>query len=605
MDGQKENVQFLEGTLEEYNSVTKDPKAFYCTTDDEGNKELHFGEDKIVKEKDLNKYVHKLEGYENDNRVYVYTSYNGYDASALASSFAVANAFIRRTEQGTAKVSDPREGQDITNKQYVDAETAKLQSKTDETLNTEDKTIVGAINELYAREDKQGLTEEQVREIISTETKDYQTAEQVKDIVDEKIGDIDFSELQTKEDSELNTENKTIVGAINELAAREDKEGLNEEEVNELIAAAAENKVDKYTSGGASRIYAVGRDGSQKMVQVFDTPDLGSIQQMVPTYYNKASSVGYGSTMADQNGVLITAEPNQPYQAANKKYVDAVGDRVSLLEQQNEMMSQVIQPVEDTYLSKSFTQKISIFDNNGAGGKSKILSIEGNSAACKNLLDLKTLNSTDSNATITHSTREDGSIIDVTFTSNQVQTFFYGLGVLPKGTYTFTCGGATTNKTHPNYPTEKYYVANFINNGSTVVAENSIYPAQFTFTADGEHSVEVAFKKCTKDSDEVITLIRPQLEKNNYKTDFVPYYEGLKSPIVTGIQSKPVFKNSEQIVNNYFNSEYECGLGTIIDFENKKILNYGVTLEFNGTEKWAMGDGYARRSKSYISQRQS
>ena len=68
---------------------------------------------------------------------------------------------------------------------------------------------------------------------------------------------------------------------------------------------------------------------------------------------------------------------------------------------------------------------------------------------------------------------------------------------------------------------------------------------------------------------------------------------------MTGIQSKSVFKNSEQIVNNYFNSEYECGLGTIIDFENKKILNYGVALEFNGTEKWAMGDGYARDDGYY------
>ena len=100
MDGQKDKVQFLEGTLEEYNNATKDPKAFYCTTDGEGKKELHFGEDKLIKEKDLEVY----------------------------------------------------------------------QTKETTDLNTEDKTIVGAINELHAREDKEGLTEEQVREIISAET---------------------------------------------------------------------------------------------------------------------------------------------------------------------------------------------------------------------------------------------------------------------------------------------------------------------------------------------------------------------------------------------------------------------------------------------------
>ena len=40
------------------------------------------------------------------------------------------------------------------------------QKKVDERLETESKEIIGAINELHNREDKQGLTEEQVREIV-------------------------------------------------------------------------------------------------------------------------------------------------------------------------------------------------------------------------------------------------------------------------------------------------------------------------------------------------------------------------------------------------------------------------------------------------------
>ena len=51
-------------------------------------------------------------------------------------------------------------------REIVAQETLDLQPKTDESLPTESKEVVGAIKELYEREDKQGLTEEQVKAVV-------------------------------------------------------------------------------------------------------------------------------------------------------------------------------------------------------------------------------------------------------------------------------------------------------------------------------------------------------------------------------------------------------------------------------------------------------
>jgi uncharacterized protein (UPF0335 family) len=62
--------------------------------------------------------------------------------------------------------------------QIVEEKTKDLQPKTDERLETESKEIVGAINELHNREDKQGLTEEQVKEIVQETLPDWAEQEE-------------------------------------------------------------------------------------------------------------------------------------------------------------------------------------------------------------------------------------------------------------------------------------------------------------------------------------------------------------------------------------------------------------------------------------------
>ena len=56
-------------------------------------------------------------------------------------------------------------GEDVV-REIIAKETANLQPKSDEALKTQNKEIVGAINELHEREDKQGLTEEQVKAVV-------------------------------------------------------------------------------------------------------------------------------------------------------------------------------------------------------------------------------------------------------------------------------------------------------------------------------------------------------------------------------------------------------------------------------------------------------
>ena len=84
------------------------------------------------------------------------------------------------------------------NKDDITIDLSEYQKKSDENLNTKDKTIVGAINEINNE---------------SIKAKDYDGN------VDFTVGGVEvkLDNFQEKTDENLNTENKNIVGAINEL----------------------------------------------------------------------------------------------------------------------------------------------------------------------------------------------------------------------------------------------------------------------------------------------------------------------------------------------------------------------------------------------------
>ena len=96
------------------------------------------------------------------------------------------------------------------------------QTKSDDTLITDSKTIVGAINELDTKSIKSvnySTIDTTIENDVSNRLTELETNKADKTYVDEQISNvsIDLSDYQTKNDTTLETTNKTIVGAINEV----------------------------------------------------------------------------------------------------------------------------------------------------------------------------------------------------------------------------------------------------------------------------------------------------------------------------------------------------------------------------------------------------
>ena len=130
--------------------------------------------------------------------------------SSFASESYVTNA-INNAQLGGGSGS----GVDLSN----------YQTKSDNTLNTTDKTIVGAINELETNKANKTYVDEQVANIS-----------------------VDLSDYQTKTDTTLGTTNKTIVGAINELKSNVNELFQNVSSGKTLIASAITDKGIKTSS---------------------------------------------------------------------------------------------------------------------------------------------------------------------------------------------------------------------------------------------------------------------------------------------------------------------------------------------------------------------
>ena len=96
------------------------------------------------------------------------------------------------------------------------------QTKSDDTLTTDSKTIVGAINELDTKSIKAisySTIDTTIGNDVSNRLTELETNKADKTYVDEQISNvsIDLSDYQTKSDNTLTTSAKTISGAINEL----------------------------------------------------------------------------------------------------------------------------------------------------------------------------------------------------------------------------------------------------------------------------------------------------------------------------------------------------------------------------------------------------
>ena len=96
------------------------------------------------------------------------------------------------------------------------------QTKSDDSLTTDSKTIVGAINELDTKSIKSvnySTIDTTIGNDVSNRLTELETNKADKTYVDEQISNVsvDLSDYQTKSDNTLTTDAKTITGAINEL----------------------------------------------------------------------------------------------------------------------------------------------------------------------------------------------------------------------------------------------------------------------------------------------------------------------------------------------------------------------------------------------------
>lgn len=81
-----------------------------------------------------------------------------------------------------------------------------------------------------------------------------------------------------------------------------------------------------------------------------------------------------------------------------------------------------------------------------------------------------------------------------------------------------------------------------------------------------------------------------QFEEGTTATEYQPYFAGLKGATFKGIESKD--KDGNVISTLEFPEAVPTPLGTTIDFEQKKIINYGVTLVLTGVENWKVDNTF-------------
>lgn len=106
----------------------------------------------------------------------------------------------------------------LLNEYIAKVDLTDYQKKVDENLRTESKEIVGAINELHDREDKQGLSQEQVEKIVGDKIDTLELVEDIQATVNEETYEFTI-ELKDKEGKVVSSTNVTLPISNPDLSA--------------------------------------------------------------------------------------------------------------------------------------------------------------------------------------------------------------------------------------------------------------------------------------------------------------------------------------------------------------------------------------------------
>ncbi|UJB29385.1 hypothetical protein [Spiroplasma platyhelix] len=177
------------------------------------------------------------------------------------------------------------------------------QNKTDDGLNTTDKTVVGAINEIKSVNDTQTTNINQNTTNISQNTNDIN---QIKtDYVKSSDLGNELDTKQDKTDNELNTTNKTVVGAINEIKSVNDTQTTN---INQNTTNITQNtndinqiKTDYVKSSDLGNELDTKQDKTDDGLNTTDKTVVGAINEIKSVNDTQTTNINQNTTNISQN----------------------------------------------------------------------------------------------------------------------------------------------------------------------------------------------------------------------------------------------------------------------------------------------------------------
>lgn len=225
---------------------------------------------------------------------------------------------------------------------------------------------------------------------------------------------------------------------------------------------------------------------------------------------------------------------------------------------------QVIQPISEAYTARKTANGLDILDWEGNGSTARLLTVEGDTQKTKNLFK-RDISDGD-----VYAEYEPDGVILLKYITNGRPGFSIRTNKLPAGKYTLsieysvgTVGDLLFYKGSEEQPSFAI----------------STYPYSRVITLEEEMSVRIDGEVPRHGQAVIIKL---QIEAGETQTEYAQYFDGFKSASFQGIVSKNTDGTKESVLS--FPSAIDCGLGTIIDFENQKIIEtYGEYI-FDGNE---------------------
>lgn len=275
----------------------------------------------------------------------------------------------------------------------------------------------------------------------------------------------------------------------------------------------------------------------------------------------------FQKTTANEEEITVI----KPIVAQNTASIDRNTNKIALLAEQAQSVLQYIQPISEAYNERITANGESILDYLGNGSTARILTVEGDTQKTKNLFKR------DISGDVYVEYESDGVIL-LKYMTSERPDFSIRTNKLPAGKYTLSI----------EYSTETVGDLLFYKGSEEQPSfAISTYPYSRVITLEEEMSVRI-YGEVPRHGQAVI--IKLQIEAGETQTEYAQYFDGFKSASFQGIVSKNTDGTKESVLS--LPSAIDCGLGTIIDFENQKIIEtYGEYI-FDGSETIGLNGAY-------------